>query len=309
MKKFFMVIASLLIVAGCYGSPNNHKSTLDASTVRETNERSRAELVLIWELVDVRTKDVVATIDARDLGYQRGNGLDEQKVIQLAKQLAKGIDQPLINPTITREGEIKEGRKRVILSERELVDRIMTLSYYNKRLVLPIYEEDPKISIEDLRVIKHSKISSYVTSFNPKVVGRSENIKLSSESIDHYVLGPDEVFSFNKVVGQRTAERGYQEALEIVNQEFVMGIGGGICQTSSTLFNAVDKAGLEIVERYSHSRDIGYVPPNRDATVSWGGPDFKFKNSFNFPILISAEVNLQTGKIEVIIYASQLPEL
>ena len=60
------------------------------------------------------------------------------------------------------------------------------------------------------------------------------------------------------------------EALEIVNKEFVLGIGGGICQTSSTLYNAIDQAGLEVIHRYTHSREIGYVPPGRDATVSWG---------------------------------------
>ncbi len=67
------------------------------------------------------------------------------------------------------------------------------------------------------------------------------------------------------------------------------GIGGGICQVSSTLFNAVDKAGMEITQRYTHSKRVSYVPPGRDATVSWHGPDFTFKNGYNQPILLRAK--------------------
>ncbi|GAE25675.1 vancomycin B-type resistance protein VanW [Halalkalibacter wakoensis JCM 9140] len=82
-----------------------------------------------------------------------------------------------------------------------------------------------------------------------------------------------------------------------------MGIGGGICQTSSTLFNAVDKAGLEMIERITHSRDIGYVAPGRDATVSWGGPDFRFKNPHSYPILIKSEVNVNSGELVVRVHS------
>ena len=81
-----------------------------------------------------------------------------------------------------------------------------------------------------------------------------------------------------------------------------MGIGGGICQTSSTLFNAVDQAGLEMIERYTHSREVGYVPAGRDATVSWGGPDFRFRNPFSYPVLIRSSVDKQRGEIQVTVH-------
>ncbi|WP_161568129.1 VanW family protein [Anaerobacillus alkaliphilus] len=310
MKKVIIVITSLFLLTGCVeflDQKETNKISIQANLIRELDIRSKEELSLSWDLVDGRTNDVLVKVSLSELGFQKGNGLEEDKVIKLAKQLASNIDQPLLNPTITRDGVLKEGKNRVILSERELVNKMMSLYYYNKYLVLPIYEEVPQVTLDDLKTIKHSIIGSYVTYFNPNVSGRSINIKLSSQAIDHFVLAPNEIFSFNKVVGQRTTERGYQEAMEIVNKEFVVGVGGGICQTSSTLYNAVDKAGMEIIERYSHSRDIGYVPQNRDATVSWGGPDFKFKNPYDFPLLISTDVNLQTGKIEVQIYASQQP--
>lgn len=88
------------------------------------------------------------------------------------------------------------------------------------------------------------------------------------------------------MVGERISGKGYMPATVIVKGEFSEDFGGGICQVSSTLFNAVDNAGLKVVQRYSHSREVSYVPLKRDATVSWNGPDLIFKNEYNQPILI-----------------------
>lgn len=311
MKRVIAAFISIFILTSCYINSEEEveekKVSEKAYLLRDTQIKERKELEFIWTLFDGRTEEVVMTVEVSELGYVKGEGLEEELVIQFARNLAQGIDQPLINPTITRTGEVKAGQKKVILSELELVEKMMSLAYYNKQLHLPIYEQEPSVTLEDLEIIKNLMLGSYTTYFNPNVHGRSVNINLSSEAIDHFVLGPSEVFSFNKAVGQRTRERGYQEAKEIVNKQFVLGIGGGICQTSSTLFNAIDKAGLEVVERYTHSREIGYVPTGRDATVSWEGPDFKFKNPYDIPILISAQTNLKTGKVEVQVYSSQMP--
>ncbi|MCT8138838.1 VanW family protein [Anaerobacillus sp. CMMVII] len=311
MKQVITLLTSLFLLSGCLILNNEGEDSAiesrGAHLLRDVYLYEKKEQDLLWTLIDDRTGEEVISIHLSELDYQVGKGIDKQKAARLAKELALGIDQSLINPSITREGIIKPGRNRVILSEQELVDKLLSLAYSNKRLLLPIYTEEPKVTVEDLELIKNSLLSTYSTNFNPNVVGRSVNIKLSSQAIDHYVIGPNEIFSFNKVVGQRTKERGYQEAIEIINKEFVTGIGGGICQTSSTLFNAIDGAGLEVVERYSHSREIGYVPANRDATVSWGGPDFKFRNNYDIPLLITTETNLQTGKIEVQVYGPSVP--
>jgi vancomycin resistance protein YoaR len=90
----------------------------------------------------------------------------------------------------------------------------------------------------------------------------------------------------------------------IVKGEFSEGIGGGICQVSSTLFNAIDNAGLQTIQRYSHTRSVPYVPSGRDATVSWYGPDFSFKNKYNQPILIRATI--QGGMVSIMVYSSDM---
>jgi vancomycin resistance protein YoaR len=125
------------------------------------------------------------------------------------------------------------------------------------------------------------------------------NIALSANAIDQIVLGPGDRFYFNQTVGERTPARGYQKAMEIVNKEFVEGIGGGICQTSSTLYNAVAQAGLEIIELHHHSKEVGYVPINKDATVSWNGYDFKFMNSKDHPVIIKTMTDLTNGSLQV----------
>lgn len=147
----------------------------------------------------------------------------------------------------------------------------------------------PRVDSELLGNIRTKRIGRYVTSFNLGNKERTNNIKLATNAINNTVIFPGEKFSFNKVVGRRTSGKGYLKAPVIIRGELSEDIGGGICQVSSTLFNAVDNAGLQIIQRFSHSRKVTYIPPGRDATVSWYGPDFVFKNKYNQPILIQAK--------------------
>ncbi|WP_078378918.1 VanW family protein [Sutcliffiella halmapala] len=168
----------------------------------------------------------------------------------------------------------------------------------------PLMEIYPKVDSELLSQIRVQQIGQYATYFNSYNKSRSHNIFLAAQAVDNHVVFPNETFSFNKVVGKRTTERGYLRAPIIVSGELAEGVGGGICQVSSTLFNAVDRAGLKIVERYSHSRKVPYVPPRRDATVSWYGPDFRFQNQYNQPILIRAK--RYGGMMVVKLYSSDV---
>ena len=143
-------------------------------------------------------------------------------------------------------------------------------------------------------------LATYTTSFSTSNFNRTTNIKLSSNKINGVVLMPGEEFSYNKVVGQRTAAKGYKSAPVYVGGKVVNDIGGGICQVSSTLYNTALRANLEIVKRSNHRFATGYVPLSTDATVSWGGPEFIFKNSRKYPIKIVSTVT--GGKIKVDIY-------
>ena len=127
-------------------------------------------------------------------------------------------------------------------------------------------------------------LSKYTTSFGSSNSNRSTNIRLASEKIDGVVLMPGETFSYNQAVGKRTAEAGFKEAAVYINGTVGTDYGGGICQVSSTLYNAVLYANLEIVERHNHHFQTGYVKAGTDATVSWGTLDFQFKNNRNYPI-------------------------
>ncbi len=176
---------------------------------------------------------------------------------------------------------------------REKFIRQMYAHYFNdtsSKQELPLQVIYPKVDSELLDSIRRKKIGRYITSFNSNNKERSMNISLATEAINNSVIFPNEKFSFNQIVGKRTVEKGYLQAPVIINGKFSEDIGGGICQVSSTLFNAVDNAGLKIIQRYSHSRSIPYVPPKRDATVSWDGPDFVFENNYERPILIRAKM-------------------
>ncbi len=143
-------------------------------------------------------------------------------------------------------------------------------------------------------------LASYSTTFSTKAANRTTNIRLASNKIDGVVLMPGEQFSYNKVVGKRTAQAGFKSAPAYSGGKVVNDIGGGICQVSSTLYNTALRANLEIIKRSNHRFATGYVPLSTDATVSWGGPEFIFKNSRKYPIKIVSKVN--GGKITVDIY-------
>jgi len=171
-----------------------------------------------------------------------------------------------------------------------------------KEIKIPItmQEEWPQVKDEDLSNM--GELSSFSTWFNANEINRSHNLYLASAAINTSMLPPGEIFSFNRRVGERVIEAGYRDAMVIVNGKFEPGLGGGVCQVSSTLYNTVLLAGLEIVERYNHALAVAYVPVGRDATVVYGLQDFRFKNNSAYPIYIRAWA--QAGKLTMTIYGN-----
>ena len=138
------------------------------------------------------------------------------------------------------------------------------------------------------------QISTFTTDMGTSSSNRIHNVQLMAEYIDGTVIEPGDTFSFNDRVGPRTIERGFREGQMIIGSLLLPSIGGGVCQTATTLFNNAFELGLPIVERHNHSFYISHYPMGRDATVSWGGPDFVFKNDLETGILIKTRYTSTT---------------
>ena len=142
-------------------------------------------------------------------------------------------------------------------------------------------------------------ISEFSTKYDASNINRSQNLAIAAGKINGTVLMPGEEFSFNQVVGKRTIEEGYKDAKIYQDGQVVDGLAGGICQISSTLYNTVVKANLEVTERRNHSFTTSYIRAGQDATVVYGVIDFKFKNTRTYPIKISASVNSGIAEFKI----------
>ena len=138
------------------------------------------------------------------------------------------------------------------------------------------------------------RISSFTTDMGTSSSNRIHNVHLMAEYIDGTIVRPGETFSFNDRVGPRTVERGFREGQMIIGSLLLPSIGGGVCQTATTLFNNAYELGLPIVRRYNHSFYISHYPMGRDATVAWGGPDLVFRNDLKTAILIKTSYTEET---------------
>ena len=142
-------------------------------------------------------------------------------------------------------------------------------------------------------------LAEFSTNYNPGAKDRTTNLKLASNKINNTVVLPGETFSYNKVVGKRTTAAGYKEAPSYAGGKVVNDIGGGICQITSTLYNAVVFANLDIVSRSNHQFVPSYVKAGRDATVVYGAIDFKFKNTRKYPIKIKSTVSGGVARVQI----------
>ena len=169
---------------------------------------------------------------------------------------------------------------------------------------VPVHLSLPEVTTESLEAeLFGTRLSTFSTQFNTGDVGRSKNVALAAEKVNGTVLSPGAVFSYNEIVGERTSEQGFQIAKVYSGGKAVDGIGGGICQVSTTLYNAVLYANLEVVSRRNHQLPVHYVPLGQDATVVYGQTDFKFKNSQKTPIKITAST--YQGELTVSIYGAK----
>lgn len=166
---------------------------------------------------------------------------------------------------------------------------------------IPLKITQPQITVASLGEKAFTdKLSTYTTNYDASNINRNNNLMLAAEKLNDTIVNPGETFSYNQTIGERTISAGFKKANAYAGGNVVLDVGGGICQLSSTLYNTALLANVEIVERHNHSFKTSYVDAGRDATVSWGALDFKFKNNRNYPIKIKAQAG--EGVVTVTFY-------
>ncbi len=232
---------------------------------------------------------------------------NEEAILKTINNTAKDINRVPIDATI----RLKSGKFVITpetiglkLNNDSALDIIKSRIENNDISVveLPVEEIQPNIKKSDLESITE-KLGEYTTKFDASNRNRTYNIALATKSVTDVLVNPSEVFSLNKVIGSRLAEKGYKMAKVIINNEYVDGIGGGLCQISTTLYNAALLSNMKIVERRNHSLPSEYVGLGRDATISGDYIDMKFENNTNTPIYIHGDV--KGNKVTFSIYGKK----
>lgn len=261
----------------------------------------------IKNIVDSAKADAVITVD---IIYDELNKINGEEIFNKTYIQHRNAGSDIIGKEI-RIVPHQVGRAIDAEELREAVDRINSTE--NLSLYVEIKDVFPEITTEiyESNLFKHTlgTASSQFYQVDDNTRARAVNIKLATDAINGTIIAPGQTFSFNNVVGPRTAARGYQVAHVYESGAIVDGIGGGICQPSSTLYNAVLYADLKVTDRRNHMFIVTYVPLGTDATVDFGSQDFKFMNDTEYPIRIEGEVTEDNKVIFTIIGTDPDPSL
>lgn len=228
--------------------------------------------------------------------YTIDQGYDEEILRRTTYELAASLTKDGVDAEITdfiyNKGQFvfsEEQYGAFVDSEALYESAAQALDAGERTVAIEREVIEPNVTAEELAQ-KYGEIAVAVTNASSSNDNRISNIRLACKAINCMKLEPGQEFSFNDTVGERTKAAGYKKAGVYISGEVGEEIGGGICQVSTTLFNAVVKADLEITERHNHSLPVSYVDNGKDATVSWGAQDFKFVNSSDEPVYIVAFV-------------------
>lgn len=241
------------------------------------------------------------------------NGKFSNISVSLAKQAPQDVDvESLYNEVFTepRDAEFKTSAKSasveehivgVELDREDAKSKVSSIKEGGEPVSINIIKTMPSVTSDMLEdKLFNTTLASFSTKYSASNKNRSENVALAAEKMNGTVLAPGEVFSYNDVVGERTAKNGFKNAPVYENGKSVDGIGGGVCQVSTTLYSAVLYADLKIVSRQNHSLPVSYVPLGQDATVVDGSIDFKFSNNTNYPIKIVSSAGGGTISVSIV---------
>ena len=220
---------------------------------------------------------------------------DEAKLSKILNEICNDTDKEVVNATIKindngsiKKTKSKNGRKVDLVDLKESIYNMIL--YKNlKDIDVKIDSTTPKVLTSDVESI-NTVLGQFSTTFN-HTTSRGSNISIASNSTSDILLLPHNEFSYNNATGSRTWHNGYKSAKVIVGGKYVNGEGGGVCQVSTTIYNAALISGMDIQEVHNHTFISRYAPAGRDAAVSYGYTDFKFINPFKHPIYIKNIVN------------------
>lgn len=233
---------------------------------------------------------------------------DEQKIeIPVVQAIPEKIDIEKIHEEVYKEVKDAYYTKEpfTIYSEEDGIDFDVEaakemLSEEKEEYEITLNITKPKKTVKEIGTEAFPDLlATFSTNYQASNVNRTTNLKLAAGKINGTVLLPNEEFSYNKVVGERTIAAGYKEAATFSNGQVVNGLGGGICQISSTLYDAVVMANLNVTTRRNHQFVTSYLPAGKDATVVWGSQDFKFVNTRKYPVRIVATVEGGVATIQI----------
>lgn len=235
---------------------------------------------------------------------------DSQPIKELIDTIEKDVNRDPVNARLSGSGgrfTVVADKKGSKLKKEELQKEISSKidggGNSEVNIKAPVEVATAKITGDKLSTVNY-RISSFSTDYGSiSSAERANNIILATRSINRKILMPGDTFSFNDVVGERTAEKGYLAAPVIIGNQVDSGLGGGICQVSTTLYNAMLRANIKSVERSHHSLPSHYVPLGMDATVDYGNLDYKFTNTLEYPLYIEADAS--GGRVSFNIYSNE----
>ncbi|MCC0709004.1 VanW family protein [Clostridioides sp. ES-S-0190-01] len=247
--------------------------------------------------IDIRINKLALKIES---------GYDEAKLSAQVSSVADSINVKMKNASVSvgsgglNYTESVIGREFDLASNKESIYN-MIKNKEHKPLELKVNLQKPDITTEQVKSV-NSVIGQYSTTYSQSVSGRAYNVALSARKTSDVLLMPGEEFSYNKLTGPSNKANGYKDAPVIVYGKLEQSAGGGVCQTSSTVYNAALLSGMEITQVTNHSSASTYVPRGRDATVSDGGLNLKFKNPYNHPVYIKNYAG--GGSVSSIVYGN-----
>lgn len=233
----------------------------------------------------------------------------ENELDSIIKNIYAETDKEISNASMKRENNSfvlakeQNGRKLNLEDLNNNIKNFLINSKESKVKIIAKFEETKANITEELLKKIDSKISTYTTTFSSNS-NRNNNIAIAASKINGRVLMPDEIFSYNNTIGEINEVNGYKKAPIILNNKLVEGVGGGICQVSSTLYSAMIHANVKAIERCNHTLAVSYIPLGFDATVSSGSVDYKFKNTLGYPMYI--ESLIQGKNITFNIYSNSV---